>query len=426
MSKDRLPASFHKVFTAGFISNLGNGVTAVAYPWVASSLTRSPLLLSLIGLMSSLPWLLFSLPAGVFIDRFPRKKVIIATDLFRGVVTVVVASAIYLDRVHIHLLTSHLAGVSVHTNYALYSLLLLGAFLLSCGMVMGNGASQTFVPMIVEGPLLETANGRLWVAESISENFIGPPLASLLLGLSIFAPLYFDAASFFGSAGLIALIGSTLIRPQAKSDAVPDFRREIKEGLSWLWNNIFLRNLALILGVFNFINSIFFATFILFAQEDLHTSVYTYGFLTTGVAVGGALGGVFGPKLIKKVGRGPILAFALVMSPTTSFAMALTSHWLIAWFIGCVEMFSAICWNVVTVTMRQELIPDALLGRVNSAYRFFGLGTQPLGALVGGAIVSLSLHNFPEEYRLNSHLCLWATRNSNGDLRDTTSNFSKN
>jgi len=351
-------------------------------------------------LMSSLPWLLFSLPAGVFIDRFARKSVIVFTDIFRGVITAIVALTLFLERTRIHLVKSHVNVGAVHTNMALYLLLLVASFLLTCGVVLGNGASQTFVPMIVEGPLLEKANGRLWSAESVTEQFMGPPLASLLLSISVFAPLFFDAASFFGSAGLIALIASSAIRPQIKSDKTPDFRREIKEGLGWLWNNTFLRDLAIVLGLFNFVSSIFFSVFILFAQEDLHTTVFTYGLLVTGAAVGGTLGGIFAPKLTKRVGRGKILAFALVVNPITSFALASTSHWEIGWLLGALEMFAAICWNVVTVTMRQEIIPDQLLGRVNSAYRFFGLGTQPLGALLGGGIVSVAVHHFSRTFSL--------------------------
>ena len=400
MNSEKLPGAYHKVFSAGAISNLGNGVAAVAYPWVASSLTRSPLLLSIIGLMSSLPWLLFSLPAGVFIDRFARKSVIVFTDIFRGVITAIVALTLFLERTRIHLVKSHVNVGAVHTNMALYLLLLVASFLLTCGVVLGNGASQTFVPMIVEGPLLEKANGRLWSAESVTEQFMGPPLASLLLSISVFAPLFFDAASFFGSAGLIALIASSAIRPQIKSDKTPDFRREIKEGLSWLWRNTFLRDLAIVLGLFNFVSSIFFSVFILFAQEDLHTTVFTYGLLVTGAAFGGTLGGIFAPKLTKRVGRGKILAFALVVNPITSFALASTSHWEIGWLLGALEMFAAISWNVVTVTMRQEIIPDQLLGRVNSAYRFFGLGTQPLGALLGGGIVSVAVHHFSRTFSL--------------------------
>jgi len=400
MKSEKLPSAYYKVFSASAISNLGNGVAAVAYPWVASSLTRSPILLSIIGLMSTLPWLLFSLPAGVFIDRFARKSVIVFTDLFRGAVTVVVALALFFERSRVHLVNSHINAAAIHTNMALYLLLLVASFLLSCGVVLGNSASQTFMPMIVQGPLLEKANGRMWSAESVTENFMGPPLASLLLSLSVFAPLFFDAASFFGSAGLIALVATSAIRPQIKSEKAPDFRREIKEGLHWLWHNTFLRDLAIILGFFNFISSIFFSVFVLFAQEDLHTTVFTYGLLVTGAAFGGTIGGIFAPKLTQRVGRGKILAFALIVNPLASFALAASSHWQIGWFLGAIEMFGAICWNVVTVTMRQEIIPDQLLGRVNSAYRFFGLGMQPLGALLGGAIVSIAVHHYSRTFSL--------------------------
>jgi MFS family permease len=87
MSKALLPRNYWKLWSATFISNIGNGVTAIAFPWLASALTRSPLTIAIVGLMSQLPWLLFTLPAGVITDRLDRKKIIVATDLLRGVVT---------------------------------------------------------------------------------------------------------------------------------------------------------------------------------------------------------------------------------------------------------------------------------------------------------------------------------------------------
>ena len=95
MAVNRLPSSYHKLFAASALSNLGNGVSTIAYPWIASSITRSPLLLSIIGLMATMPWLVFSLPAGVFIDRLARRSVIVFTDVFRGVITLIVALSIW-------------------------------------------------------------------------------------------------------------------------------------------------------------------------------------------------------------------------------------------------------------------------------------------------------------------------------------------
>jgi MFS family permease len=400
MSGMKLPGSYQKLFAASALSNLGNGVSAVAYPWIASSVTRSPLLLSIIGLMATMPWLVFSLPAGVFIDRFPRRSVIVFTDLVRGVVTLVVAFSIWGNESSIHVVRSITKLTVIHTHMGLYLLLLFATFLLGCAEVLGNGASQTFIPLIVETEQLETANGRMWTSESLMQNFMGPPLASVLLGLSVFAPLMFDGASFFASAGLIALIASSMIKKQKISEVKPDFKAELKEGLSWLWHHPFLRPLAFILGSINGLNALGFSVFILFAQENLHTSVLTFGLLSTGGAFGGALGGVLAGRIIKRFGRAFILKTVLVGSPIFLVAMAFSPVWELVWFISAIEMFFAILWNVVTVSMRQEIIPDQILGRVNSVYRFFALGSQPIGAIIGGVLVTISLHLFSREFAL--------------------------
>ncbi len=400
MSGMKLPGSYQKLFAASALSNLGNGVSMVAYPWIASSVTRSPLLLSIIGLMATMPWLVFSLPAGVFIDRFPRRSVIVFTDVLRGAVTLVVAFSIWGNQSSIHVVRTITKSTVIHTHMGLYLLLLFATFLLGCGEVLGNGASQTFIPLIVETEQLETANGRMWTSESLMQNFMGPPLASVLLGLSVFAPLMFDGASFFASAGLIALIASSMIKKQKISEVKPDFRAELKEGLTWLWHHPFLRPLAFILGSINGLNALGFSVFILFAQENLHTSVLTFGLLSTGGAFGGALGGILAGRIIKRFGRAFILKTVLVGSPIFLVAMAFSPVWELVWFISAIEMFFAILWNVVTVSMRQEIIPDQILGRVNSVYRFFALGSQPIGAVIGGVLVTISIHLFSREFAL--------------------------
>ena len=191
-----------------------------------------------------------------------------------------------------------------------------------------------------------------------------------------------------------------MIKKQNISTAKRDFRSELKEGMSWLWHHPFLRSLAFILGSWNGINALVFSVFILFAQEDLHTSVLTFGILSTGAAVGGALGGLTSGRIIKKFGRGRIIKTAILSSPIMLLITGLATNWEIVWLLSMGEMFFAILWNVITVSMRQEIIPDQILGRVNSVYRFFGLGSQPIGAIIGGLIVTLSSHIFPRHLAL--------------------------
>ena len=404
-----MPRTYWKLWFATAISNLGNGVSIVAYPWIASSITRSPLTLSIIGLMGTLPWLFFSLPAGVITDRVDRRKLIISMDVMRGVITAGVAIAVWSSSTKFTLIHDVSKISVVHSDTLLLTLLMLAAFLLGCGEVLGNNASQTFIPKIVPTEKLQDANGKLWVAESLTSNFMGPPLAAFLLGISVIIPFIFDAASFFFSAGLILLIVGNFKSNDSTEKAVPaTFRKDLSEGLAWLWRHKFLRPLAFTLGALNFQTSLGFAVLILFAQEILKTNVLTFGLLSTGAAVGGTIGGIFGPRISARLGRGRTVQIALIGFPSIALIGGLISSWQIAWLLFGLESFIGIVWNVVTVSLRQEIIPDQLLGRVNSVYRFFALGTMPLGAILGGLVVTLNQHFMNRQWALRSPLLLSA------------------
>ena len=140
----------------------------------------------------------------------------------------------------------------------------------------------------------------------------------------------------------------------------------------------------------NLVGALTAATFILFAQEILETSVFEFAILGTAGAVGGTLGGVLGPKISKKVGSGPSLYLTLLTMPIMSLIIGLTSNWYLVWLMIAATTIFAVLWNVITVSLRQSIIPGELLGRVNSVYRFFAWGSIPIGTLIGGAIVSLT------------------------------------
>jgi MFS family permease len=185
---------------------------------------------------------------------------------------------------------------------------------------------------------------------------------------------------------LIVTIPKPVTEVEVKSKI--NFRAEIQEGFSWLWSHSLLRPMAIILGTLNLVGSITAATFILFAQEILETSVFEFAILGTSGAIGGALGGILGPKISKKLGSGPSLYLTLLSMPIMSLIIGLTSNWYIAWVMIAGTTIFAVLWNVITVSLRQSIIPTHLLGRVNSVYRFFAWGSMPIGTLIGGAIVS--------------------------------------
>lgn len=221
-------------------------------------------------------------------------------------------------------------------------------------------------------------------------SFVGPPIASFIFGIAVFLPFFIHSGTFFVAAALIGLISKIAQTDSTQDEKKPiNFRAEISEGFRWLWRHSLLRPMAIILGSLNLVGSLTAATFILFAQEILRTSVFEFAILGTAGAVGGVLGGIIGPKISKKFGSGPSLYATLIAMPLLGLVIGFTSNWVVVWVMIFLTTNFAVLWNVITVSLRQSIIPTELLGRVNSVYRFFAWGSMPIGTLIGGALVSL-------------------------------------
>ena len=398
-----LGRSYWKLWLATAISNLGDGVSMVAYPWLASAVTRSPILIAAAGFASRLPWLIFTLHAGVLTDRFDRRKLIVGMDFLRGVLTVFVGGVVFLNKDTLPSLNDLTSITDLKTNWSLYITLVVTAFLFGLAEVLRDNSAQTLMPSVVDKENLEKANSRMWSAESLTNSFIGPPLGSLLIGIAIFLPFFFDAVSFFIAVALIASLAGSF-RP-IQSDAPREkinFRAEIREGFDWLWVHPLLRPMAIILGCMNGLGTMVGAVYILFAQEVLHTTVFIFAILGTAGAIGGTIGGFFAPKVSAKLGSGPSLALALAAAPIGNLIIGLTSSWQVVWVVTAFETFVAILWNTITVSLRQSIIPPVLLGRVNSVYRFFAWGSIPIGMFVGGGLVTVMTHVVSRESALRA------------------------
>jgi len=390
VKSEPLGKNYWRLWTAHATSNLGDGIASIAYPWLASAVTRSPLLIALVMVASRLPWLVFTLPAGVITDRFDRRKIIVAMDIARGFLALAVAISVTTQASSLPDLNEVGKVTALETNWFLYLVLIITALLFGCAEVLRDNSAQTLLPSVVEEKQLESANGKLWSVEFVMNSFVGPPLGSFILGISIFLPFYFDSTTFFVSAALIATLIPNMkpIESSKKSEKM-NFRAEIKEGFGWLWRHELLRPMAIILGALNSIGALTTAVFILFAQEVLQTSVLIFAILGTAGAVGGTLGGILGPKISKRLGSGPSLYLTLLSGPLVSLIIGVSSSWQLFWLLTAISTVFAVLWNVITVSLRQSIIPTELLGRVNSVYRFFAWGSIPIGTLIGGALVDL-------------------------------------
>jgi MFS family permease len=385
----RLGSSYRKLFCASTISNLGDGVGQIAYPWLASAVTRNPLLIALVAVAQRLPWLLFSLPAGVITDRHERRRLMVISNAVRAVVTLGVALLVAarsdslpspdaLDD----------ASLVITTDLGLYVVLLAATMLLGTAEVLYDNTAQTIMPSLVRQDQLEKANGRLWSAEQVTNTIMGPALGAFLLAVAFSMPFLFDAVSFALSAFLVFLIPSTAAATGATHRR--PWKSELAEGFRWLWGHELLRPLAVILGLLNLLGTLSGATLVLFAQEVLGTSTIEFAVLSTAGAVGGVAGGWSASWIAKRLGAGPSMFLTLIGGGITSIITGLSSSWPVVWLMFAIFMFVAVLWNVITVSLRQTIIPDHLLGRVNSVYRFFAWGMMPIGALLGGAVIVIT------------------------------------
>jgi MFS family permease len=362
--KRRLPAQYWRLWWAGAVDNAGDGAFAAAVPLLAVRLTHSPVLVSAVSAATYLPWLLFSLPVGAVVDRHDRTRLMAGSQLVQAAVVAVATLLVALGAMNI-------------------SALVVMAFALGACEVIFNNAAQAMLPDIVAGPLLHRANGYQDTATYLGQQFIGPPVGSFLFAVAAAVPFGINAASFAGSAALIA----TLPRggPQRAAEHPPMFAA-IRDGLRWLLGNRLLRTLAVLLAVNTFCFSMGTSTLVLLATRTLHISADGYGVLLAAAAVGGAIGGLVNHRLLAWLGALPVLLASLTTTVVAFEAIGIAPNVGVLAALLSVSGFATTIWNVLALSLRQQQVPSELRGRVNSVYRMIGWGLIPLGALAGGLV----------------------------------------
>ncbi len=372
-------SAFRRLLAAAGASNLADGLQTIAVPWLASVLTRDPVQIALVTAATRIPWLLFSLPVGAITDRFDRRRLIAWADVARSGLLLAFAAVLALTGTGRAELQSH-AGLLLGLLYAL-------ALLVGLAEVVGDNSSQTLIPSIVPRERLETANGRLWAVETVANQFVGPTFAGLLIGAGLALPFVVGGGGFAVAAAVVFTIAGSF-RPPVEGPR-RGLHREIAEGFRWLWRHRLLRSLAISLGVLNASSALATAVFVLFGQEVAGLDAAGFGLLTTGAALGAVIGSFVAPWLVRRLPQGSALALAVVVLAIGEAVQGLMSSFWPLWSATLVLGVFIVVWNVITVSLRQSLIPDRLLGRVNSVYRFFGWGTVALGTLLGGVLVAL-------------------------------------
>jgi MFS family permease len=246
-------------------------------------------------------------------------------------------------------------------------------------------SSQAILPAIVDEGSLELANSRLYISQIISNGFIGLPLGAWIFVIAISAPFAVNAIALVIAAILIRSIKVKLNSATIEQTNAP-FSSELKQGLIWLWKHDLLRTLAIMLGVANMCGMFAHAVFVKFVRDELGLGARGFGILLAAISIGSILGGLVGESVSKRLGSTVALITAYVIFGLSDLIPGIFPQiWAVA-ISGVVMSIAGTIWNVITVSMRQRLIPPELFGRVNSVYRFIGTGTTAIGALIGGQI----------------------------------------
>lgn len=233
----------------------------------------------------------------------------------------------------------------------------------------------------------------MWASETTMNSFVGPALGGVLITVALALPFLLNAGLLAVSAALVFALAGSFAAKGGEPTGVRtriDWRREIAEGFGWLWNHRLIRTLAILLGLLNLLSNVAFATSVLFAQEVLGLfEGWQFALATTGFALGAVIGSLLAERITKGLSPGTALLVSIVGMGVSLLAMALLPWAAAFWICGVAEGVFVVLWNVITVSLRQRLIPDRLLGRVNSVYRFFGWGTIAIGTALGGVLVGL-------------------------------------
>jgi MFS family permease len=366
---------FVKLWSAETISQAGTQVSLLALPLVAIViLGASAFEVALLGTIEFLPFILFTLPAGVWVDRLRRRPILILGDLVRA------ASLISIPVAHA------LGGLTIYQLYIV-------GFINGIATVFFDVAYQSYLPALVDRAQLVEGNSKLEVSRS-GAAIIGPGAAGALIG-AITAPIAIvvDSISFLASAVFLFAIRRSEPAPERHVDeqgrARGSMRRETMDGLRYVLGHPYLRSIAACTSVSNLFSQFVFAIILVYLVRGLGFEPAVIGLTFSIGAAGFLIGALVANRIRARLGVGrTIILSAMLFGPGT-LLIGVAPPDLALPFIAAgtfVGGFSGVVYNINQVSLRQAITPERMQGRMNATMRFLVWGTIPIGSLIGGVL----------------------------------------
>jgi MFS family permease len=350
-------------FTA--ITNLADGIGRVALPLAAVAITDSPALVAVVPFMLTLPWLLVSLHAGVLVDRGDRRRIAVLANLGR-------------------LLSVGVLLAAVLGGWASLPVLYATGFALGVSEVIATAAVSALVPAAVPTKGLTRVNSWMAGAETLMNEFAGPAVGGLLVGIGVSFALGSAAAGFALGAVLLALLAGRFRARRAEQPQTVS--GEIRAGLRFLWRDRLLRTLNLTVTVLGASWVAWLALLPVYATQVLGLGPQGYGLLLSTIGVGGLVGAVTTVWVNRLAG----VRWALFADLVATFLMVLVPFVLPnVWAVGAAAFLGGMggtLWTVNARTISQRRVPDELLGRYSAAARMLSYGAMPIATLLAGLL----------------------------------------
>jgi MFS family permease len=357
---------------ASLASNLADGLLRTAAPLLAVSLTKDPVLISLMSALVMLPWLFFAIPIGGIVDRFDRRYLLAGSNAIRFIIAALLSLSISTDRI---------------TIYWLF----LAAFLIGICEVVADTTAQSLIPQILEKEGFEKGNSRLQISETIVQGFIGAPVSGFLYAAAIYLPFVFNSLGFAIAAVLALAIPIQFLQDLREDREKNSFINDVKFGMRFLYQHKLLWRLVITTTSIGFFSSLASATSVLFVIDELHVKPAYFGLIMAAGGVGAILGGIAATHTSRRFGRGKALAANIFIGAFSSVLIGIVPnvYWLIA--IDLLIGFSISQWNILLMSLYQSLIPNHLYGRIHGTRRTLVWGLMPIGSFIGGYVAKFGL-----------------------------------
>jgi MFS family permease len=367
--------AFNRMWASSIVSNLSDGILIAAFPLLAISLTQSTVLISAIGAMVMLPWLLFAIPIGAVVDRVDRRFILAGANATRSAVVGVLALLIAMEQVTIYWL-------------------LIASFIVGVCEVAADTTAQSLIPQILDEKNYEKGNSRLQISETVIQGFVGAPLSGFIYAIAISLPFFINSLGFVISALLALSIPIKYlqdVRTENESKEKKKFVADMKFGTRYLYNEQVLRRLVLTTATIGVCYSMGTATMVLFIINELELPKQLFGVILAIEGVGAVMGAFMAPRLSKRFSRGYVMTFGITSSSVVLLLQGAAPNIYIFVALGTFGSFVISQWNVLLMATYQTIIPNELYGRIHGTRRTLVWGMMPIGSLLGGVLAHYSL-----------------------------------